>query len=262
MTTFNLWQNTPGLCEEIPTITAYVPENKKSDGAVVIFPGGGYTKRAEHEGRGYAEFLQAHGITAFVVEYRVAPHHFPLPLLDARRGVRWVRANADKYGLDKNKIAVMGSSAGGHLAALTSTYLDGIDFEGIDEIDSEDFLPNAQILCYPVICSPNDDGVAHLGSYKNLIGGEDREFERKLDPHRNVSEKTPRAFIWHTAEDTGVNVINSYRYATELRKFDIRVEMHIFPDGRHGLGLAPSIPHTAQWAELLINWLTYIEWIK
>ena len=103
MEQFNLWENTPGLCEETPVVKVFVPENKKSDAAVVIFPGGGYYKRALHEGNGYAEFLNSHGITAFVVEYRVYPHKFPLPLLDARRGVRFARANAEKYGIDKNK---------------------------------------------------------------------------------------------------------------------------------------------------------------
>ena len=102
----NLWDNTPGLCEEVPTITYYKPDVKKSDAAVVIFPGGGYNHRAPHEGEGYAKFLAENGISAFVVAYRVAPHHFPLPLLDARRGVRFVRYYAEKYGIDKNKVAV------------------------------------------------------------------------------------------------------------------------------------------------------------
>ena len=139
----NLWDNTPGLCEEVPVIEYYKPANKTSDAAVVILPGGGYEIRADYEGEGYAQFLADHGISAFVVQYRVKPHTFPLPLLDARRGIRFIRHNAEKYGIDKNKIAIMGSSAGGHLAALTSTYTKPIDFEGIDDIDKEDFLPNA-----------------------------------------------------------------------------------------------------------------------
>ncbi len=115
----NLWKETPGICDEIPTLTAYLPDKKQSDIAVVIFPGGGYQFRAAYEGDSYAEFLAENGYTAFVCDYRVAPHRFPLPLLDARRAVRTVRYYSDKYGIDKNKVAVMGSSAGGHLAALT-----------------------------------------------------------------------------------------------------------------------------------------------
>ena len=257
----NLWNHTPGEAKEIPAITPYLPALQRSDAAVVIFPGGAYAGRAPHEGRGYAEFLAANGITAFDVAYRVAPHRFPLELLDARRAVRWVRAHAEEYGLDKNKIAVMGSSAGGHLAALVSTYRLPIDYEEKDNVDREDYLPNAQILCYPVILSPDEEGLSHAGSYKNLIGERDPLKEKALDPSLNVAEDTPPAFLWHTAEDKGVSVINSYRYATALRLKKVPVEMHIFPYGPHGLGLAPSHPHTAQWSGLLINWLKEIGYL-
>ena len=153
MDIIQLWENVPGYVDggEKPYITYYPAENKKGDGAVIIFPGGGYAKRAPHEGKGYADYLTAQGISCFVLEYRVSPNRFPLPLLDARRAVRYVRANAEKYGIDPNKIAVMGSSAGGHLAAFVSTYLKPIDGEGADDLDTVDFRPNAQILCYPVI---------------------------------------------------------------------------------------------------------------
>ena len=147
----NLWETPPGMCEEKPKLTVYLPESKTSMGAVIICPGGAYVGRATHEGKDYAEFLAEYGYTSFVLDYRVTPHKFPLPLLDARRAIRLVRFYADKYEIDKNKIAIMGSSAGGHLAAMTSTYYEPIEFENIDEIDKEDFIPNAQILCYPVI---------------------------------------------------------------------------------------------------------------
>ena len=257
-----LWKNTPGDVFETPVITPFIPKEKKSDAAVVIFPGGGYVIRADHEGAGYAKFLSENGITAFVVDYRVKPHFFPLPLLDARRAVRFVRANAEKYGIDKNKIAVMGSSAGGHLAAMTSTYTEAIDFEDIDEIDNEDFLPNAQILCYPVICHPQGDGVAHEGSYKNLLGENYPSFAKNLDPALNVTKSTPPAFIWHTSNDSAVNVINSYTYATNLRKNGVSCEMHVFPYGDHGLGLAENDPHVSQWAGLLINWFKLLGWLE
>lgn len=265
--TEKLWDNTPGTYDEIPQITYYRPEKQKYDGAVIIFPGGAYKMRAEHEGKGYAEFLAEHGIAAFVVDYRVAPHSFPLPLLDARRAVRFVRYYAEKYNVQKDKIAVMGSSAGGHLAALVSTYLQPIDFENLDEIDAEDFLPNRQILCYPVI-NLYDLNTAHIGSGDNLIGAPqkrtaDRILRRKLSPNLLINETTPPAFIWHTFVDNAVNVKNSLDYASALRDYKIETELHIFPHGAHGLGLTKRETeldnHIAQWGQLLVNWIYYLK---
>ncbi len=264
VTKFNLWDNTPGMCEEIPTITYYKPENKTSDWTVVIFPGGGYCARAEHEGKGYAEFLANNGVNAFVVDYRVSPHRFPLPLLDARRGVRYVRYCAEKFGVNKDKVAVMGSSAGGHLAAMTSTYYEPIDFENSDDIDKEAFIPNAQILCYPVI-KLLGVGKAHMGSGANLLGENHATMGEMLSPDLIATEKTPKAFIWHTFEDSGVPVVNSLDYVKKLREVNVDVEMHIFPHGHHGLGLCLDenckeafYLHVKQWGSLLLNWLKYI----
>ena len=256
-----LWENTPGICEEIPTITEYLPKNKKSDMAIIIFAGGGYQMRAEYEGKDYAEFLSLNGYTAFVVDYRVYPHKFPLPLLDARRAIRTVRFKAEKYGIDKNKIAVMGSSAGGHLAALVSTYFEPIEFEGIDEVDKEDFIPNFQILCYPVI-SLFGKQLAHLGSAKILLGTKALDLCEELSPHLIATKETPPAFIWHTFFDELVNVKNSLLYAERLRDVGVKTEMHIFPEGAHGLGLAKGESqiekYVSKWKLLLLDWLNYI----
>ncbi len=256
-----LWDNTPGLCEEVPQLTAYIPDSKKSDAAIVIFPGGGYTHRAPHEGGNYAKFLAENGYTAFVCDYRVSPHHFPLPLLDARRAVRTVRSRSAEYGIDKNKIAVMGSSAGGHLAALLSTYYQPTEFEGADEIDNEDFIPNAQILCYPVIkLYPDDD--THKGSGRNLLGDRYDELCKNCSPNLIAGESTPPAFIWHTVEDKVVSFGNSLDYARVLKGLNIPVEMHIYPHGSHGMGLATgddkAAKHNSAWTDALLKWLTYM----
>ena len=257
----NLWNHTPGLANEVPTITCYKPKEKKTDMALIAFPGGGYVDRAPYEGAGYAEFFANAGITAFAVAYRVAPHSFPLPLLDARRAVRWVRAHAAEYGIDPQKIAVIGSSAGGHLAAMLSTYREGIDFEGTDEIDREDYIPNAQILCYPVIADPTEGAISHADSYWNLIGSRDVAFAQMLSPICHVSSDTPPAFIWHTSDDELVNVINSYRYGEALRRQTVPTELHVFPHGRHGMGVAADDPHVAQWTTLVLNWFHYLGWM-
>lgn len=256
----DLWENTPGICEEVPTITSYIPENKKTDAAVVIFPGGGYAMRADYEGADYAKFLEENGICAFVVNYRVAPHKFPLPLLDARRAVRTVRYYAKEYGIDKNKIAVMGSSAGGHLAALISTYYDKTEFEDMGDIDKEDCVPNAQILCYPVIDLSGE--YAHKGSAENLLGKYDDETAKELSPRFIARKGTPPAFIWHTLDDGCVNVNNTLNYVKKLKDIGTDVECHIFAHGNHGLGLALGddkiSKNVTQWGSLLLNWLRSI----
>ncbi|MBQ6907325.1 MAG: alpha/beta hydrolase [Clostridia bacterium] len=266
--TENLWSETPGQCDEIPKITYYEAENKLTNATIIIFPGGGYRIRAEHEGKKYAEFFSKNGITSFVVDYRVAPHKFPLPLLDARRAVRFVRFYSEKYGIDKNRIAVMGSSAGGHLAALTSTYFEEIPYENIDIIDKEQYLPNLQILAYPVI-NLYDKNIANIGSGNNLIGSSYEETNdiytrRSLTPSLIASPKTPDAFIWHTFDDKSVNVKNTFEYASALKDVGKTAEIHIFPNGKHGLGLADGDSdeqrHISQWSELLLKWLKYIGW--
>lgn len=259
MTTIQLWDKVPGKCEEVPVLEYYPAENKVTDATCVICPGGGYAMRAQHEGKGYAEYFNSIGMDAFVCEYRVSPHRFPLPLLDIRRSIRYVRAHAAEYGVNPDKVAVMGSSAGGHLAALVSTYTAPIDFEDIDELDKICPIPNASILCYPVIHLPDETNIAHVGSYKNLLG-DDADYS-KYSPNLLVSDTTPTAFLWHTSDDSCVNVINSYLYAKALREHNIKHEMHIFPSGSHGLGVAANMPHVAQWTGLLKNWLIDLGWL-
>ena len=234
----------------LPESTTYfAPTAPVTDKAVVILPGGAYSHLADHEGAGYAQFLAAHGYHAFVVAYAIAPHRFPEPLIDARRAIAFVRKNAASYGIDPHKIAVMGSSAGGHLAALTATSTATMGGD-----DTVDYLPDAQILCYPVICAPSS-GVAHEGSYENLLGEKDLVREAAVDPSLLVTDTTPPAFIWHTHDDDCVNVINSYVYAQALRRHNVSAELHVFPHGPHGLGLAEDRPHVAQWSNLLLRWL-------
>lgn len=256
--TVQLWNHTPGMCEEVPVLDCFFPEKQTSSTAVVILPGGGYSHRAVHEGKGYAEFLNSHGIPAFVCQYRVSPHRFPLPLLDARRAVRYVRYHAESFGIDPEKIYIMGSSAGGHLAALTSTYFDPIELENTDEIDEVSCIPNGQILCYPVI-KLLGKGIAHLGSGKNLLGELQAEMGEELSPDLIANERTPKAFIWHTFEDPGVNVINSLDYTKKLRTLRIPTELHVYPYGSHGLGLAEGRDRVEEWSGNLIRWLNMNE---
>jgi len=261
MERIKMWETTPGMCEKEPVLEFYPTLNKASKATVIICPGGGYAGLANHEGAGYATYFNTIGMNAFVCYYRVHPHQFPLPLLDIRRAIRYVRANAERFGIDPTKVAVMGSSAGGHLAALVSTYTKPIDFENQDEIDEYGCRPNATILCYPVIHCPDELNVAHVGSFQNLLGDRLEEHGHEFSCDELVTHDTPPAFLWHTAEDGGVDVINSYLYATALRRNGVLHELHVFPHGNHGLGLAPSLPHVAQWAPLMRNWLDDMGWL-
>lgn len=238
----------------IPEITEY-PANSK--GAVIVFAGGGYGMRAEHEGPQMAQWLQSIGITAFSVDYRVAPYKHPAQISDAMRAVKYVRYNADKYGIDKNKIAVMGSSAGGHLAGSVSVHYDKKMYEPTDDIDMESCRPDATILCYPVI---DMFEYRHDGSRQNLIGERALHADKELmSLYRHVTADTPQAFIWHTSTDQAVPVENSLLYAAALSKVQVPFELHIYPIGSHGLGRAADMPHVAQWTKSLENWLGLID---
>lgn len=265
---FTLWDTAPGNTEQIPTLTYYKADSKTTDAATLIFPGGAYNHFAEHEGKSYALFLNSLGMDAFVLEYRIAPARFPLALIDARRAMRFIRYNSKKFGLDKDKVLVMGSSAGGNLAALLCTC--DIPFDDVyteaDKIDSLDCYPNAQILCYPYVCmSDKEIGIEWL--HDIMFGENNRPYDiSELDPTLHVNDRTPCAFFTHNADDTCVDVRNSFKYASALLAAGKSCELHIFPFGNHGIALANEEgrmnPHVAQWGKSLENWLRLMDFIK
>ncbi len=261
MTNYNLWDNTPLMIEggEAPFIIHYPAKGKRSRSALVIFAGGGYGHKAKHEGENYAEFFSRAGIDCFVTYYRVKPYVFPVELLDARRAVRWVRANVEKFDIDPKKVAVIGSSAGGHLAALVSTYRKPVDGEGQDDIDEIDPTPNAQVLCYPVL-----DPMGHLGSYLSLLGADKTSaLWRSVTPYLIADERTPTCFMWHCEGDAVVDAANTLRYSQRLLELGISQELHIFPRGRHGIGLVDTDrfigeEYMQSWADMVLAWFRLI----
>ncbi len=243
-----------------PTLTWYPAKDTENRSCVIVFPGGGYAGRSDPlEGGDITGMLNDNGYHAFVLNYRIAPYKHPTELSDAQRAVRFVRYNADRFGIDKDKICVLGFSAGGHLAITCSEHFDYGDPSG-DEIDRVSSRPDGSVFCYPVGTLVGE--YTNVGSREKLLGKEEGESElaHKLSGQLSVRDDMPPAFIWHTFGDTAVPVQNSLMLADAMRKKNIPVEMHIFPEGPHGLGLARSIPHTAQWTGLLCNWLRdYIE---
>lgn len=208
--------------------------------------------RAFHEGEPISQMLNTAGIHSFVLNYRVAPYKYPVQLYDINRAVRYVRYHADKFGIDKNKIGILGFSAGGHLCTMGIENFDyGID-DG-DDIDKVSSRPDAGILCYAVISMVS---YVNEGSRDSLLGQNyDQNLAKQLSGENSVRDDTPPVFMWHTAGDSCVPVENSLNMAFSLSKKKIPFEMHIFPEGDHGLGLSESIPETAQWSVLLKKWL-------
>lgn len=221
---------------------------------VLVLPGGGYRNRARHEADPIAEAFNRQGFHAAVLEYRVAPNRFPAALSDVQRAVRILRHNAKEWNIDQNRIVICGFSAGGHLAASSILYSDA--YSSVitpDEIDSEAHLPNGAILCYPVITF--NEAFGHIGSGQNLLGEAYESESEKFSLEKLVTDKTPPAFIWHTSDDNGVNVKNSLVFGEALRDHGVKFEMHIFPHGPHGIGLAEDFPDAKQWKTLAAEWI-------
>ena len=265
---YYLWNDAPGAKEVEPYVIHYIPDEIKTDGALLILPGSGYAvtpSRPVQEGQRVAEHFSNLGINVFVLEYRVKPAHYSLTLLDGRRAMRYVRFYADKFGINENKICAMGYSAGGHLTATLSSYFEKFELEGVDEIDSVDFVPNLQVLCYPVISLNEDSGYAHIGSGRWLLGNDYEALKTKINPEELPADRVPPTFLWHNFDDSGVSVVNSLRYAENLRKYKVPTEIHVFPDGNHGVGLpiddTKAKNHLKVWVESLYNWLEYNDFI-
>jgi len=244
--------------KDIPTLLPLLADPAKASGAaVVVLPGGGYGGLAPHEGRDYALWLNQHGLTAFVVTYRLGSkgYRHPAMLQDAARAVRLVRARADDWKIDPKRVGIMGSSAGGHLASTLLTHFDSGKQDAADPIERQSSRPDLGILCYPVISMGE---YTHQGSRNNLLGpNPDIELVRLLSNELQVTKDTPPCFIWHTWEDQGVKVENALLFASALRKAGVPFDLHIYQHGRHGIGLndKPPFANPHPWAADLVFWL-------
>lgn len=242
----------PKESAEVPYLEPYIEPSANS--AVIVCPGGGYTVRAAHEGEPIARWLNSIGVSAFVLQYRVAPNRHPAPLSDAQRAMRLVRHRAKEWGIRTDRIGILGFSAGGHLAATLSTHWDRGDASADDPIERESCRPDATILCYAVVSMSAP--YMHSGSRQNLLGPEPSpDLCRDLSIELQVNAETPPAFLWHTADDASVPVDHAVDYSMALRRHGVPFALHVFPHGRHGLGLAPEAPDVAKWTDLCADWL-------
>jgi len=241
----------------VPTLTVYKPANPNGM-SVIICPGGGYSILAfDKEGTRVAEEMNKWGITAFVLKYRLPDDTTNIdrsiaPLMDAQQAIRLVRSKAAEWGLKKDKIGIMGFSAGGHLASTAATHFKkNVD---VTNKDTTSVRPDFAILVYPVISF--DSTITHKGSRNNLVGATaSAETINLFSNELQVTAKTPPSFLVHAGDDGGVSVENSVRYYQACIKYKVPVEMHLYPKGGHGFGMYNKTTND-NWMERLKNWLS------
>lgn len=262
--TIRLWagdapQAKGATCDDIPTLTIFDPQPGHGNGsAVVILPGGAYLGLAANlEGRQVADWFTTRGFKAFVVQYRLSSHGYllPVPLLDARRAVQMVRARAQDYQIDPNRIVLLGFSAGGHLAALASVQATPGDPGAVDAIERLPSRPNFLVLGYPWIGAISSD-TSHL-SYCKLFNVMERceELRAAYSPDLFVTRDTPPTFWYHTTDDVTVPVEQGLRFYEAEVKAGVSAEAHMFAHGQHGSGLGTGDPSLDQWPALMETWL-------
>lgn len=237
----------PGGLTDVTRAIMYVYHPEKPNGqAIVCCPGGGYVHLASmKEGRNMGEWFKTQGITFCVLIYRMPNAHKEIPLDDAREALRIVRRNADKWGVDPQKVGIMGASAGGHLASTAATHLKGAD------------APNFQVLLYPVITM--DEKYTHMGSRESLLGMNPTKEEVELySNEKQVTKDTPRAFIALSCDDRVVPPYNTLAYAQAMVDNDLEVCVHMYPINGHGWGWEDYFPYKAQWTNELEKWLREI----
>jgi len=242
-------------------MTVYMPSKRSSTGqAVIICPGGGYVNLSySWEGTDVAKLLNSKGITAVVLKYRLPNSTSNIvpnlsPLLDAKRAIRMVRFYAGKWNLKKEKVGIMGFSAGGHLASTLGTHFDGGDPNAADSIDRLSSRPDFMVLVYPVISMSKS--IMHAGSRNNLIGEKPSDdLARLYSNELQVTKETPATFIVHATDDKTVPVENSLLFYQALKDNQVPVEIHIYPTGGHGFGLALGKGYLETWTDRCIDWL-------
>jgi acetyl esterase/lipase len=248
-----------------PSLFTYLPKKQNTSGAaVIICPGGGYQRLSiDREGHDFAQWFVSLGVTAFVLKYRLPGeghrNRETVPLQDAQRAIRLIRGNASLWGIDTQKIGVMGSSAGGHLASTLATQFMENVYEPVDSLDTMDCKPNFVILMYPVISMQLE--ITHHGSRRNLLGEDPSQ--DLVDAYSNelhVTPHTPPVFIVQAHNDR-VSTENAVRFYLALKKADVTAEMHIFRLGGHGFGLKYAKGPVSCWPNLCRKWLESLDLI-
>lgn len=253
---------------DVPFLVPYIVPG--SDKCVIACPGGAYlSKSMQSEGEDIAAFLNAAGISCFVLWYRTYPYHAPLMYLDCQRAVRYVRHHAKEYGIDPHKLATVGFSAGGNLCGVSALCFGNgpVEFAGYtpDAVDGEDGMPDAVAMCYPAVSLEDDKALA-------CIAGEDvyrdkprrLEFAAKYDMRTHVTPEMPPMFLCNCMDDDVLPPMRLAGLAGKCREQGVDCELHMFPKGGHGFGgcierpnpfMKPDYSAVVQWKELFVQWL-------
>ena len=247
-----------------PTLEVFLPKKKTANGtAVIIVPGGGYRIVSySHEGTEIAKEFNKMGIAAFVLNYRLPSEKTMTdktigPLQDAQQAIKTVRTRAKEWGVDTNRVGIIGFSAGGHLASTAGTHF---NITVIPNLENTNLRPDFMVLVYPVINLSED--LMHKGSRDNLIGTNPTpELTRLYSNDLQVTAKTPPTMLIHAGDDKTVKVENSLRFYEALHKNNVSAEMHIYPRGGHGFGLDPKRV-ADHWTDRIENWLKGLGFIK
>jgi acetyl esterase/lipase len=239
--------------EDCPNIQLFLLEGDKPHPVIIIAPGGAYLFRAGHEAFPVAQWLNSIGISAIVLNYRLAPYKHPIPLGDAKRAIRLARAHAKGWNIDPNRVGILGFSAGGHLASSLGTQFDLGNKQAEDPIEHYSSRPDVMVLCYPVITMGEH---THEGSKLNLLGEDpSNELVHLMSSEKQITGDTPPSFLWHTADDAAVDVENTLQFAAGLSRNKIPYDLHVFESGQHGLGMAIDHPEAKVWPSLCKAWL-------
>lgn len=256
---------------KVGTLTTYILENyeeidpDRKRPMVLICPGGAYEWCSQREAEAVAMQFLSRGMQAAILRYDTHKNEveFPQELKEAAWSMAYIRNHAEQYHVDPDKIVILGFSAGGHLAASLGVFWQEAWLEELMGMSADLYKPNGLVLGYPVITSGE---FAHVGSIENLLGNQlNEEMKEKVSLEKQVTDKVPPVFMWHTFEDGSVPVENSLMFAAALRKANVSTEYHMFPRGGHGLALAneeTSHPDKREiqkecqiWINLCENWI-------
>ena len=238
-----------------PSLTVHLAAGGPPRSAVIVCPGGGYRRLAfVHEGTEVAAWLNALGVSAFILKYRMREYGHPAPLQDVLRAVRTVRSGAARWNVDPARIGVMGFSAGGHLASSAGTLFDAPEGRTGAALDAASARPDFLVLVYPVIAMTPP--MVHAGSRENLIGANpSADLVRRLSTDQQVTGRTPPTFLVHGGTDATVPPENSVMFYSALRKAGVAAELHLYQEGPHGIGLRPGHGPMSEWTARCADWM-------